>query len=52
MIMMMMIFKILTIILSANFSNLVLLEFPLFLMRVLHSGIQLDADNLYKITRY
>ena len=34
---------------NTNFCNLILLEFLLFLMRILYFRIQLDVDDLYKI---
>ena len=39
-------------ILNTNFCSLIFQEFPLFLMRTLHFLIQLDVDDLYKITRH
>ena len=50
MIMMIMIVKVMM--LKANFCNLSLSEFPLFLIRIFHFWIHLDIDDLYEIARY
>ena len=51
MIMMIMIIKMVMMVLNANFCNLILPESPLYLIRILCFRIQLDIDDLYKITR-
>ena len=47
-----MIMKIRMMILNSDICNSILLELPLFLMRILNLQIKLDVDDLFKIMRY